>query len=55
MNAFADRLNSEGLVSRRSFEEKRLAPGENKTKVAFYSFSRSGVGSFSYIALGTKY
>jgi hypothetical protein len=32
--------NTEGLTSREHFKEKRLAPGENRTKVAFYSFSR---------------
>lgn len=33
-------LNTDGLRSKPNFTEKRLAPGENKTKIAFYSFSR---------------
>ena len=31
---------TEGLSAPARFQEKRLAPGENKTKIAFYSFSR---------------
>ncbi|QRV82003.1 AMP binding enzyme [Ceratobasidium sp. AG-Ba] len=39
-----DQLVKEGLDSPQSFEEKRLTPGENRTKVAFYSFSSGTTG-----------
>ncbi|KAG8743208.1 hypothetical protein FRC10_000279 [Ceratobasidium sp. 414] len=46
-----DQLVNEGLVSPKSFEEKRLAPGENKTKVAFYSFSSGTTGKPKAVAI----
>ncbi|KAG9123509.1 isoleucine-tRNA ligase, partial [Ceratobasidium sp. 392] len=46
-----DQLVNEGIISPRSFEEKRLAPGENKTKVAFYSFSSGTTGKPKAVAI----
>ncbi|QRV97648.1 AMP binding enzyme [Ceratobasidium sp. AG-Ba] len=44
-------LINEGLASAKSFEEKQLAPGENKTKVAFYSFSSGTTGKPKAVAI----
>ncbi|CAE6424517.1 unnamed protein product [Rhizoctonia solani] len=46
-----DQLAREGLNSKPNFEEKRLAPGENKTKVAFYSFSSGTTGKPKAVAI----
>ncbi|QRW12245.1 AMP binding enzyme [Ceratobasidium sp. AG-Ba] len=46
-----DQLINEGLASAKSFEEKQLAPGENKTKVAFYSFSSGTTGKPKAVAI----
>ncbi|CAE7221755.1 unnamed protein product [Rhizoctonia solani] len=46
-----DQLVREGLNSKPHFEEKRLAPGENKTKIAFYSFSSGTTGKPKAVAI----
>ncbi|KAG8732721.1 hypothetical protein FRC11_011380 [Ceratobasidium sp. 423] len=46
-----DKLISEGLTSREHFKEKRLSLGENKTKVAFYSFSSGTTGRPKAVAI----
>ncbi|CEL63170.1 hypothetical protein RSOLAG1IB_05210 [Rhizoctonia solani AG-1 IB] len=46
-----DQLINEGLTSREHFKEKRLAPGENRTKVAFYSFSSGTTGRPKAVAI----
>ncbi|KAG8700788.1 hypothetical protein FRC09_005752 [Ceratobasidium sp. 395] len=46
-----DQLVNEGIVSPKSFDEKRLAPGENLTKVAFYSFSSGTTGKPKAVAI----
>ncbi|KAG8786434.1 hypothetical protein FRC12_016555 [Ceratobasidium sp. 428] len=44
-------LIRDGLVSPAHFKEKRLAPGENKTKIAFYSFSSGTTGKPKAVAI----
>ncbi|CAE6481130.1 unnamed protein product [Rhizoctonia solani] len=46
-----DQLVREGLNSKPNFKEKRLAPGENKTKIAFYSFSSGTTGKPKAVAI----
>ncbi|KAG8695152.1 hypothetical protein FRC08_008005 [Ceratobasidium sp. 394] len=46
-----DTLVQEGLTSLVYFKEKRLAPGENKTKIAFYSFSSGTTGKPKAVAI----
>ncbi|KAJ1302096.1 hypothetical protein OPQ81_000927 [Rhizoctonia solani] len=46
-----DQLINEGLTSRAYFKEKRLSLGENKTKVAFYSFSSGTTGRPKAVAI----
>ncbi|KAF8755494.1 acetyl-CoA synthetase [Rhizoctonia solani] len=44
-------LIPEGLTSRENFKERKLGPGENKTKVAFYSFSSGTTGKPKAVAI----
>lgn len=46
-----DTLVREGLSAPALFKEKRLAPGENKTKIAFYSFSSGTTGKPKAVAI----
>ncbi|KAF8701570.1 acetyl-CoA synthetase, partial [Rhizoctonia solani] len=46
-----EQLINEGLASRENFKEKKLDPGENKTKVAFYSFSSGTTGRPKAVAV----
>lgn len=46
-----DSLVREGLNSKPNFTEKQLAPGENKTKIAFYSFSSGTTGKPKAVAI----
>ncbi|KAG9227448.1 hypothetical protein CCMSSC00406_0000906 [Pleurotus cornucopiae] len=43
-SATVDELARQGLLSRETFVERRLAPGEGKTKLAFLSFSSGTTG-----------
>ncbi|CAE7209894.1 unnamed protein product [Rhizoctonia solani] len=44
-------LQAEGLTSQQHFKERRFSPGENKTKVAFYSFSSGTTGRPKAVAI----
>ncbi|QRW11517.1 AMP binding enzyme [Ceratobasidium sp. AG-Ba] len=46
-----DDLVQEGLTSLANFKEKRLSPGENKSKIAFYSFSSGTTGKPKAVAI----
>ncbi|KAG9118429.1 hypothetical protein FRC07_007067 [Ceratobasidium sp. 392] len=46
-----DTLVQEGLKAPAHFKEKRLASGENKTKIAFYSFSSGTTGKPKAVAI----
>ncbi|CUA71013.1 isoleucyl-tRNA synthetase [Rhizoctonia solani] len=46
-----DQLVNEGLTSQEHFKEKRLSPGENKTKIALYSFSSGTTGRPKAVAI----
>ncbi|CAE6467638.1 unnamed protein product [Rhizoctonia solani] len=46
-----DQLAREGRNSKPNFVEKRLAPGENKIKIAFYSFSSGTTGKPKAVAI----
>ncbi|EUC61072.1 acetyl-CoA synthetase-like protein [Rhizoctonia solani AG-3 Rhs1AP] len=46
-----DQLVDEGLASGKHFTEKILSPGENKIKIAFYSFSSGTTGRPKAVAI----
>ncbi|KDQ25943.1 hypothetical protein PLEOSDRAFT_1045992 [Pleurotus ostreatus PC15] len=50
-SATVDELARQGLLSRETFVERRLAPGEGKTKLAFLSFSSGTTGKPKAVAI----
>ncbi|KAF4577045.1 hypothetical protein EYR36_005032 [Pleurotus pulmonarius] len=50
-SATIDALAREGLISKDTFVERRLAPGEGKTKLAFLSFSSGTTGKPKAVAI----
>ncbi|KAG5221358.1 acetyl-CoA synthetase [Salix suchowensis] len=53
-SATVDELARQGLLSRETFLERRLAPGEGKTKLAFLSFIVLGMDKVSAVSLLQK-